>query len=491
MLAVGLAVIGIVLAIQQARSFTLRLMTHARTEAGHFAETAQFRFGEQIADALRLVGSTVMTNRDSPWHAPEGLPSWVNGIVVSIGDRKVASGTMPVELQAVVEKHLATLHAPTLVKDRNPTILSESVNGVPVALAFMAFADPPARPVIVVARIDLDRLKTDFLDPLVSPYVGLEVVAAGKRSKPWTQPLSGVMHDWCVEPTATFIKEQNTTVQVQTLIYSALSVLALTVLLIAMWLVIRVMRRDMALAQMKANFVADVSHELKTPLALIRMFGETLAAGRVTTEEKRQEHYDIITRESSRLTNLIDNILDFSRIEALRKTYTFEDMDVGEVVRDTYHAYCPQLEHCGFEHHLTVAKALPIVSADAGAITRALINLINNAIKYSHDERYVAIDVTTDTRRGKRGVLISVHDRGIGIKPEDRARLFEGFFRASDARVREQGGTGLGLGLVKHIVDGHRGSIDVESRLVKGSTFRIFLPAADREAARDTTDPRS
>jgi signal transduction histidine kinase len=248
-----------------------------------------------------------------------------------------------------------------------------------------------------------------------------------------------------------------------------------------MWVLARVARRELALTEMKSNFVADVSHELKTPLALIRLFGETLLSGRVTSEEKRQEYYEIITRESTRLTNLINNILDFSRIEAGRREYTLTATDIASVVRETYEAYRAQLEHDGFEHHLRVAPSLPNVNADADAVAQALINLINNAMKYSEQDRYLAIDVAKDTRRGRHGVLISVHDRGIGIRPEDRARLFDGFFRASAARVRDRGGTGLGLALVKHIVDSHGGLLDVESRLVKGSTFRVFLPAAESQ----------
>ena len=276
-------------------------------------------------------------------------------------------------------------------------------------------------------------------------------------------------------------REQESPVIRPTLVYLGLTILALVTLVVAMWVLVRVVRREMALVEMKANFVADVSHELKTPLALIRLFGETLQSGRVTSEEKRQEYYAIITRESTRLSNLINNILDFARIEAGCKEYTLQTTDIADVVRDTFEAYRAQLEDNGFEHHLTVADSLPRVDADRDAIAQALINLMNNAVKYSGQERYLAIDLTEDTRRDRHGVLISVHDRGIGIRPEDRARLFDGFFRAPDGRVREKGGTGLGLALVKHIVEIHNGSLDVESRLVKGSTFRIFLPASERE----------
>ncbi len=264
----------------------------------------------------------------------------------------------------------------------------------------------------------------------------------------------------------------------QTALYVGLTTLALASLSLAIWFLIRLVRREIALAELKANFVADVSHELKTPLALIRLYAETLQTGRIATEEKRQEYYSVIARESTRLTTLINGILDFSKIEAGRREYEFQPTDATVVVRDTYNAYCPQLEQLGFEHALTMQPHLPRIDADRDAISQVVVNLINNAIKYSQDEKHLAIDVTSDTRRGRRGVLISVHDRGIGIRPEDRARLTEGFFRAPDQRVREQGGTGLGLALVKRIVEAHNGLLDIESRLVKGSSFRVFLPAS-------------
>jgi signal transduction histidine kinase len=237
-----------------------------------------------------------------------------------------------------------------------------------------------------------------------------------------------------------------------------------------------------ALSRLRSNFVADVSHELKTPLALIRMFSEMLGEDRVPSEEKRREYYAIIQRESSRLTHMIDNILDFSRIDAGKKEFAFEAVDVAAVVRDTYEAYRFDLDRQKFEHRLVVADGLPRVQADADAIAQAIINLISNAIKYSAQEKSLLIELSKETRRGKHGVLICVSDSGIGIKPEDRSHLFDGFYRADDEHVRKQRGAGLGLSLVKSIVDAHGGILDVESRLVKGTTFRIFLPQSAGES---------
>jgi signal transduction histidine kinase len=300
---------------------------------------------------------------------------------------------------------------------------------------------------------------------------------------PWSVPLTGPLTGWYILPTKRFLEDQRAAILTQSATYVAVTVLALGTLIGAMWFMMRLARREIALAELKSNFVADVSHELKTPLALIRMYAETLQSGRVPTEEKKQEYYGVIARESTRLTNLINDILDFARIEAGRKEYELEPTDAGKIVRQTYEAYRPQLEAHGFEHRLDITPNLPPIEADADALSQILVNLIQNAIKYSADDKFLGIEVTGDVRRGRSGVLISVHDRGIGIKPEDRARLTEGFFRSQDDRVRQQGGTGLGLALVKRIVEAHHGSMDIESRLVKGSTFRIFLPASGSAVA--------
>lgn len=486
-LALGLAVIGIVVALQQARSLSVRLMAPAEAQARHIADTALNQFEKHLSAAMSAVKVHLQEDAGGAWKPPAAFPNWLDGLFEWNGSRLkvIAQPSLRAEtLPAVVEAHLAArlLH-PAEKITRKTEILYDSLGSSPFVLACAESTDHDGRPVLIAGHINLQRLKSDLVEPLLPTDSGLELVSsqAGAFYLPWSQRLLSAMRSWEIRPTRAFIREQQKAVLSQTLVYLGLTVLALATLLAAMWVLMRVVRREMKLAAMKANFVADVSHELKTPLSLIRLFGETLQSGRVTSEEKRQEYYEIITRESTRLSNLIDNILDFARIEAGRKEYTFAPTDIADVVRETYDVYRTQLEHHGFEHHLSVAASLPEVDADRDAIAQALINLIHNAIKYSGEERYLAIDVTEDIRRGRRGVLISVHDRGIGIQPEDRAHLFDGFFRASDSRVREQGGTGLGLALVKHIVDGHHGSLDVESRLVKGSTFRIFLPAAKGE----------
>jgi len=231
-------------------------------------------------------------------------------------------------------------------------------------------------------------------------------------------------------------------------------------------------RRELKLSRLKSDFVANVSHELKTPLALIRLFAETLELGRVPSEEKKRQYHGIINKESRRLTQLINNILDFSRIEAGRKEYRLVPSDLAAVVRDVVDAYRFPIEQQGFGLELHVQEDLPQVSLDREAVSQALINLINNALKYSRDEKRIRIEA----RRSGDGLVVAVADRGIGIAKSEHHKIFEKFYRAEDSLVHETKGSGLGLSLVKHIVEAHGGRVEVDSAPGRGSTFSLWLP---------------
>jgi signal transduction histidine kinase len=231
-------------------------------------------------------------------------------------------------------------------------------------------------------------------------------------------------------------------------------------------------QREIHLSRLKSDFVANVSHELKTPLALIRLFAETLELGRVQSQEKATQYYRLINKESQRLTQLINNILDFSRIEAGRKEYRFAPTDVSRIVADVVEAYRFPIEQNGFELDVKVADDLPEVEADKEALGQALLNLVNNAIKYSRDGKYLRLEVS---RKGDE-VRIAVSDRGIGIAKAEQKKIFDKFYRAEDSLVHETKGSGLGLPLVRHIMEAHGGSVEVESAPGRGSTFTLVLP---------------
>jgi signal transduction histidine kinase len=243
-------------------------------------------------------------------------------------------------------------------------------------------------------------------------------------------------------------------------------------LLAGLSLVFANVRRELRLSRLKSDFVANVSHELKTPLALIRLFAETLELGRVPNEEKARQYHQIINKESRRLTQLINNILDFSRIEAGRKEYRFVPGDVAVVVREVIDAYRFPIEQQGFALELELAEDLPELEIDPEALSQAILNLLNNAIKYSPEDRRIRVSAR---REGDR-VLVAVADRGIGIPRAEQKKIFEKFYRAESSLVHTTKGSGLGLALVRHIMEAHGGSVEVTSTPGEGSTFTLALP---------------
>jgi signal transduction histidine kinase len=244
-----------------------------------------------------------------------------------------------------------------------------------------------------------------------------------------------------------------------------------------LFLVYSNVRRELHLSRLKSDFVANVSHELKTPLALVRLFAETLELGRVPSEEKAQQYYRVINKESQRLTQLINNILDFSRIEAGRKEYRFVPASVARIVAEVVDSYRFHIEQQGFQLQVNVAEDLPEVEADPEALGQALLNLLNNAIKYSRDAKAIVVDVRRDDGR----VLVSVTDQGIGIPKGEHKKIFEKFYRGEDSLVHETKGSGLGLPLVRHIMEAHGGAVEVESSPGKGSTFTLVVPVGRKK----------
>jgi signal transduction histidine kinase len=229
------------------------------------------------------------------------------------------------------------------------------------------------------------------------------------------------------------------------------------------------------MARLKSDFVANVSHDLKTPLSLIRMFGETLELGRAPDEATRREYYAVITRESERLTRLIDNVLDFSRIEGGRRRYDIAPHPVEPLVHDVLEAFRYPLAQRGFKVDLAMAPDLPEALVDPEAVKQALANLVDNAIKYSGEGRRIAVAVRTEGDR----VAIEIADEGIGIPPGEAERIFEKFYRIGRSETQGSRGSGVGLALVKHIAEAHGGRVKVESRPGEGSRFTLYVPVAD------------
>ena len=230
--------------------------------------------------------------------------------------------------------------------------------------------------------------------------------------------------------------------------------------------------REVRLAELKSNFVASVSHDLKTPLALIQLFAETLELGRVRSAERAQEYYRIINGEAKKLTRLIENILDFSRMEAGLRPYKMAPADIGEIVQRVQGMMHSQFAQGMFQVTSRVSPGLPMVLADEDAVERVVENLLANAMKYSGDARTIDVDV-----RAEHGhVAVSVRDHGIGIARREQRRIFRKFYRVGRELGGGPQGTGLGLAIVDHTMRGHGGYVGVESEPGRGSTFTLHFP---------------
>jgi signal transduction histidine kinase len=343
------------------------------------------------------------------------------------------------------EDYLRETLFPAIIKD----VLSSKSNGL------KNDASPPA--IMIHRPMDL------------TPWVASADWDGGKPEVDYT--FDNVLQDlvWSIKyPGKTIAEISAKFLRFNYAVLAALSLLMISGIL----LTYRNISREMNLARLKSDFVANVSHEIRTPLALIRLYAETLELGRLNTKAKYQEYFRTIREESERLSALINNILDFSRIEAGRKEYQFKETDLPELVSSTLDSYRFQIEQNGFAFEENISRDIPPVNVDREAIARSLLNLVNNAMKYSKDQKYIGVNVY----RSSSSVNLEVCDHGIGILPSEQEKIFEKFYRCGDPLVHNVKGSGLGLSLVRHIVRAHGGDVEVESTPEKGSKFTIRLP---------------
>lgn len=250
--------------------------------------------------------------------------------------------------------------------------------------------------------------------------------------------------------------------------------LSLVVIVAGVLFLVYAVRKEERLNQLKSDFIATVSHELKTPLSLVRMFGEMLASNRVASPEKRTQYLDIIVRESERLSALIDNVLDFARLEGGRASYEFAEADLAEVVGRAVEMFRYRQQRDKPRVMLEAPVPGPRVRLDERALQLLVFNLLDNALKYAGDSEEVIVRVG---RSGRRAWL-EVQDQGPGIDPDDARRVFERFYRGRAARRGQARGSGIGLALVRHIARAHGGEATVSAADPPGgAVFRVLFPA--------------
>jgi len=265
--------------------------------------------------------------------------------------------------------------------------------------------------------------------------------------------------------------------------YSGALIIVLSVTLFGGYLLLRDVRRETALAELRSHFVSSVSHELKTPLTSIRMFAETLQLGRADPAAAR-DYLETIVNESERLTRLLNNVLDFSNMERGRKLYRREASSLPDVVQSAARAMAYDIAQHGCTLLVDIDDSLPPVLVDADAIEQAVLNLLSNAVKYSGNRRTIGLRLS----RENGCAIIAIQDHGIGIPIGEQQRIFDKFYRVPSPENERVRGAGLGLSLVDHIVKAHQGTVHVDSAAGVGSTFSVRLPLQDLPVRGDVAE---
>jgi two-component system phosphate regulon sensor histidine kinase PhoR len=346
-------------------------------------------------------------------------------------------------------------------------------------------APPPARRYLVVAWHDIGRIVKDTMPTLFSEAAtpsrvnvvdedGRIIFGPPLRSGQFTVAVRfpTTLYGWRVQVSPSGSDELTARVENRAMLELVMVVLSCAVIVLGVATILLAAERERRISALKSDFVANVSHELKTPLALVRMFGEMLQSGRVASDEKRQQYLDIIVSEAERLSSLIENVLDFARVERGREAYDFSEGDVGDAVAKAVNVYRYRAEREGVELAIDLAPDLPRARIDARALELAVINLIDNALKYAPGSEVI----TVRAERENGVIVVRVVDHGPGVPPEDQGRIFERFVRGSTALGRPIRGSGIGLALVKHIAESHGGRAWVTSSTGHGATFAISVP---------------
>ncbi len=336
--------------------------------------------------------------------------------------------------------------------------------------------------------LNVEQLKTGLLLPVIQQYVSSEdahwavrgqngeIILDSDSSSPGAitarTDFAGNFPPWSLELRHEEPRFLKTFFTSRRGIYLYMFILLAGILVFGLTLTIRAVTHELELARMKSDFVSTISHEFKSPLTSIRQLAEMLQADRVPSEERRHRYYDVLVQQSQRLSLLVDNILDFARMEEGRKTFDFEMVDISALLKEIISTFQQRVRHEGFTIHTEIDESLPQISVDRSAIAQTITNLMDNAVKYSDKAREIYVRAFVENRH----LVIAVEDSGVGIKQEDMEKVFERFYRGGDELTRAVKGSGLGLTLVKQIVEAHHGTVHVESEPGSGSTFSIRLP---------------
>jgi len=440
------------------------------TDCGDVADADGVPFAVYAAERLldgggrdqTLVASYIVraVNRRR-WLSPNeirGLQSLLRRMpdaVAAEPSRRLTSVRRDVEQVAALGRELST----------HPERLQRVSRTAPGDLPWMGYGDEPWLVTLVSP--------TSFAAPVVMAVSSRRSVPAGvtlaTAPLPDAVPLGEGFVDLYVQWPAGRFANQAT---MPAAMYGVILSFVLGAVLLAGYFVIRDVHRESVTALMRSNFVASVSHELKTPLTSIRAHAETLLLGRTGSAETTVEYLRTIVSESERLGRLVESVLEFSRIEQGRKAYHMKATRLDEVARAAARTMEYPLAQLGFALTIVSDGTAPTFTGDPEALTQAILNLLSNAMKYSGGARH--IEMRIGTRDGE--AYVDVVDHGIGIPKDDQSRIFERFHRVQSAETAGIAGAGLGLALALHAVEAHRGRIAVVSDVGRGSTFSVCIP---------------
>ena len=446
------------------------------------------------------------------------LPKAVEAAIVLDENQQIVKGgyvsKLPRNERADFQRRFLTRILPTMTlsdlrPDSHKHLHVHNLDGADYLISYIKHVDNrvstgPAdqrapRTYYIMLKINLEYLTRTFFPELFAPVQGrvLYSVLDAKGSVLYGQAITGAgstiyetsfpstVYRWRLQMAPLAADRLRVGARRRLVTDTILIGISVAVILCGMVVLAYAISREQRANALKSEFISNVSHELKTPLSLIRMFAELLMLGKVKTPEKGREYAEIITRESERLSRLIDNVLDFARIERGKAAYDMKPGDLGEVVERALDFYRYRLEREGRHLEVEVPAPLPMVRMDENAMTLVLLNLVDNAMKYGGES-----PITVRLRAAGSEVQLSVIDRGPGVPEEEQRKIFERFYRARAVRRKNVRGSGIGLALVRHITEAHGGRVTVQSTPGQGATFTVALPAApEEEVDREASGP--
>ncbi len=352
------------------------------------------------------------------------------------------------------------------------------------------FSSPRGRAVTLYrTEALLGRMREGVSPQRLPPDVNLVFLPPGKASEPlFLSQLAGPsLPGWVVGFSLKDRGLSDTMAEQRITSYVWIGILVFATVIILAALALRLVRRQVALTQLRNDLVANVTHELKTPLSSMRLLVETLLNSQPLHEQTAREYLELIAQENLRLSRLIDNFLTFSRMERNKYAFGFKEVPATASVEGAVTAVRERFNAVGCRFETHIAPNLPSVVADPDAMVTAVVNLLDNAYKYSGEEKQITLSAGAEDG----SVFFAVKDNGIGLSPRDTKRIFKRFFQVDQRLSRSGGGCGLGLSIVKFIVSAHHGSVRVESQPGRGSTFIISLPGAASQLLGGQECPRS